>query len=52
MLTDDMGPYERNVDKYGTKYMWNQNEFDALVFICIQCRIYRSVDSKRNQIAG
>jgi len=31
MLTDDMGPYERNVDKYGTKYMWNQNEFDALV---------------------
>lgn len=30
-MTDDMGPYEHHVDKYEQTYVWNQNEYDALV---------------------
>lgn len=30
-LKDDLIKYEKNVEKYDSKYCWNQNEFDALV---------------------
>lgn len=30
-LKDDLIKYEKNVEKYDSKYHWNQNEFDALV---------------------
>ena len=30
-LKDDLMKYEKNVEKYDSKYHWNQNEFDALV---------------------
>lgn len=30
MLRDDMGSYERAVEKYNDTYHWTQNEFDAL----------------------
>lgn len=30
-LKEDLEKYEKNVEKYNTKYSWKQNEFDALV---------------------
>lgn len=30
-LVQDLEKYEKEVDKYQSKYKWNQNEFDALV---------------------
>ena len=30
-LKDDLFKYEEKVNKYYTKYIWTQNEFDALV---------------------
>lgn len=30
-LKEDIPKFEKNVSKYGSKYGWNQNEFDALV---------------------
>ena len=30
-LKEDLEKYEKNVEKYNSKYGWNQNEFDALV---------------------
>ncbi len=30
-LKNDLIKYEKNVEKYDSKYHWNQNEFDALV---------------------
>lgn len=30
-LKEDLTKYEKNVEKYNSKYGWNQNEFDALV---------------------
>ena len=30
-LKDDLIKYEKNVEKYDSKYHWSQNEFDALV---------------------
>ncbi len=30
-LVQDLAKYEKEVDKYQSKYKWNQNEFDALV---------------------
>lgn len=31
LLKKDLEKFEKNVEKYNTKYNWNQNEFDALV---------------------
>lgn len=31
LLKKDLEKFEKNVEKYNTKYKWNQNEFDALV---------------------
>lgn len=30
-LAEDLAKFERLVEKYDTKYVWNQNQFDALV---------------------
>lgn len=30
-LKEDLEKFEKNVEKYNSKYSWNQNEFDALV---------------------
>lgn len=31
LLQDDVIEFEKNVEKYNSKYNWNQNQFDALV---------------------
>lgn len=30
-LRQDLAKYEKNVEKYDSRYQWNQNEFDAMV---------------------
>lgn len=30
-LRQDLSRYEKNVEKYNSRYQWNQNEFDAMV---------------------
>lgn len=30
-LRQDLARYEKNVEKYNSRYQWNQNEFDAMV---------------------
>lgn len=34
LLREGLKPYEAKVNKYDSKYHWNQNQFDALVSFC------------------
>lgn len=34
LLKEGLKPYEAKVNKYDSKYHWNQNQFDALVSFC------------------
>lgn len=34
LLKEGLRPYEAKVNKYDSKYHWNQNQFDALVSFC------------------